>query len=83
MTEEWLKSNIKKYLPEIELYNYEMVIFGKFKERSNITLIRYMKHKKELTLPFDIALDEDNQIIPLDEVNNYTRNWNEDLLFYE
>ena len=63
MTEEWFKSNIKKYIPEIELYNTETVIFGKFKERSNITLIRYIKSRKELNLPFDINLNEDKQII--------------------
>lgn len=54
---------MKKYIPEIELYNYEMAIFGKFKERSNITLIRYIKSRKELNLPFDINLNEDKQII--------------------
>ena len=83
MTEEWFKSNIKKYIPEIELYNYEMVIFGKFKERSNITLIRYIKSRKELNLPFDIDLNEDNQIIPINAENDYTNGWYEDLLFYE
>lgn len=83
MTEEWFKSNVKKYIPEIELDIYNVAIFGKFKERSNINLIRYIKSRKELNLPFDINLNEDKQIIPIDKVNNYTNNWNEDLLFYE
>jgi hypothetical protein len=83
MTEEWFKSNIKKYLPEIELYTFGNVFFGRFKGLNDVALIRYIKSKEELTLPFDIDLNEDKQIIPVNEKNDYTNGWYEDLLFYE
>lgn len=83
MTEDWFKSNVKKYIPEIELYTFGNVFFGRFKGLSDVALIRYIKSKEELTLPFDINLNEYEEIIPIDKVNNYTNNWNEDLLFNE
>ena len=83
MTEEWFKSNVKKYIPEIELDIFGNVFFGRYKELSDVTLIRFIKSKKELSLPFDIDLDEDNQIIPINAENEYTNGWYEDLLFHE
>ena len=39
MTEEWFKYNIKKYLPEIELYTFGNVFFGRFKGQSDVALM--------------------------------------------
>ena len=83
MTEEWIKSNMKKYMPEIGLFTFGNVFYGRFIGQSDIAIIRYIKSKKELTLPFDINLNDDNEIIPINKENEYTNGWDEDLLFYE
>lgn len=83
MTEEWFKSNVKKYIPEIELYTFGNVFYGRFKDIGDIALIRYIKSKGELTMPLDIDLNEDNEIIPINAENDYTNGWYEDLLFHE